>query len=181
MKRPVNYFIAFQMLAALVLLGACNREPANDSPSTATAPTANPSASDAPVPGQPTAEASGESAMTGTIADMGGPEWKLDSYADGESVPADIRITLAVGGEQISGHSGCNRYMGSIKNGEAPGGISIGPLALTRMACPPPQDAAEKRYTKALQAATSFEVRDGRLIVTYQDGETRRQLLYSRA
>jgi heat shock protein HslJ len=129
----------------------------------------------------PAAPAAAPSVMTATIADLGGPEWKLESFSESEAVPAAVTITLAVGGEQISGNSGCNRYMGSIKNGDGPGKIVIGPLAGTRMACPPPQDQAEARYTKALQYATSFVIQDGRLQIAYQDGDTTHTLTYTRA
>ena len=130
-------------------------------------------------PGQPAPVVS-PAALTGTIADLGGPEWKLERFSEADAVPADIVITLAVGGEQLSGRGGCNRYMGSIKNGDAPGKIAVGPLAMTRMACEPALDAAEQRYTKALQQATSFVIQDGRLTITYPDGESTQTLIYSR-
>lgn len=161
--------LAFSLvLIAGSMSGCTKQEPA-------TTPTEQPAAA---APADP---AAAQSAMTGTIADLGGPEWRLESFSQSEAVPAAITITLAVGGEQISGTSGCNRYMGSIKNGDAPGKIVIGPLAGTRMACPPPQDQAEARYTKALQHATSFVIQDGRLQIAYQDGETTHTLTYTRA
>jgi heat shock protein HslJ len=168
----VNRFCAFALITTSVLSamsGCTKQEP------TATPP-AQPESAAAPAESAAT-----PSTLTGTVADLGGPEWKLESFSESEMVPSGVTITLAVAGEQLSGNSGCNRYMGSIKNGDAPGKIAIGPLAGTRMACPPPQDQAEARYTKALQHATSFVIQDGRLMIAYQDGDATHTLTYTRA
>lgn len=119
-------------------------------------------------------------ASTGAIADLMGPQWKLERYAIDDPVPADVNITLAVNVDQLSGHAGCNRYMGSVSNGDGPGKLVIGPLALTEMACVPPAAAAETRYMAALQRANAFSVRGRRLTLTYADGDTTRALIYTR-
>lgn len=165
--------VASRLLAfGLILTGVASSMSGCTKPEPATTPTDQPA-----VPADP---ASGSSAATGSIADLGGPEWRLESFSESEAVPADVTITLAVGGEQISGNSGCNRYMGSIKNGDVPGQIVIGPLAGTRMACAPSQNEAEARYNTALQHATSFAIQDGRLLISYQDGDSTKTLTYSR-
>lgn len=119
-------------------------------------------------------------APSGKILDMMGPEWKLQSFDADQPVPADIRITLAVSVGKLDGNGGCNRYMGSIDNGAAPGQLLIGPLAFTEMACAQAANEAEMRYLRALQHARTFAVQDGRLQVGYMDGETARTLTYSR-
>ncbi|HEY5810367.1 MAG TPA: META domain-containing protein, partial [Povalibacter sp.] len=117
------------------------------------------------------AEPASASSLTGTIADLGGPSWKLESFDASDPVPEGVLITLALEGERVSGQGGCNRYMGSIRNGDGPGKIAFGPLAMTKMACEPPLDAAETRYSGALQQATSFSVEGRKLLIHYTQGD----------
>jgi heat shock protein HslJ len=51
----------------------------------------------------------------------------------------------------VIGHSGCNRFNGRYS--ESQGKIEIGPLAMTRMACPPPLMKIEATFSQALEAA----------------------------
>jgi heat shock protein HslJ len=53
---------------------------------------------------------------------------------------------------------GCNRMIGKAEiHGKT---IIFGPMAMTRMACPPPLDDIETKYAAALEAARTFR-RDG--------------------
>lgn len=162
-------------LGLVCVMSACGRK-TTDGPDPASV--AQPSA---PV-AEPAAQPQSESlpASTGTIADLMGPQWKLESYGDADPVPPDVDITLAVNADKLSGQGGCNRYMGSVANGDGPGKLVIGPLAATKMACAPSADAAEMRYMTALQQASAFSVRGSQLVLTYADGETIRKLVYTR-
>jgi heat shock protein HslJ len=60
---------------------------------------------------------------------------------------------------QGSGSTGCNRFTGRYElTGET---LTFGPLAATRMACPPPQMEQESRVFDLLQAVRGFDITDG--------------------
>lgn len=101
-------------------------------------------------------------------ADLAGSEWR----------PTEIGGTAWTGSEafvrfegegRLAGDSGCNSFFGKYRlDGEA---IEIGPLAMTRKACPEPVMAAETALLQALEGATGF-LRDGtRLTLSDQGGE----------
>lgn len=167
MKRAasVSCMIGIAMFAA-----ACSKAPA---PPVA-APAAESPAAPASQPEMPAGATS--------IADLGGPSWTLQSFDQDDPVPEGVTIMLTVDGGtgSVSGQGGCNRYMGSVSNGDAPGTLKFGPLAMTRMACAPPADQAESRYAAALQNASSFEVAGGTLKIHYADGDRSRTLTYRR-
>lgn len=56
---------------------------------------------------------------------------------------------------RVSGHAGCNRFMGSYN--ENGGGLSIGPLGMTRMMCPPADMERERAFSQILQNTRSFK------------------------
>lgn len=70
----------------------------------------------------------------------------------------------------MSGFGGCNRYTGQVEE-KAPGAIAIGPLAVTKMACPPPAMDVESRYFAALAQVTQYRVAGSRLVLSGPSGE----------
>jgi heat shock protein HslJ len=69
----------------------------------------------------------------------------------------------AVFGEdgRLAGRAGCNRYVGPfLADGPT---LSIGPLATTRMACPPPVMEQEAAYLAALARTTTARIDGDRL------------------
>jgi len=144
-------------VALLCLLNACARKPATESDPAATS-----------------------GAATATIATIAGPQWRLESFDTSEPAPGELHITIAVEGERLSGHAGCNRYIGPIRNGERSGTLSIGPLARTRMDCAPTAATVEARYLRALQHSTSFSVEGSKLQISYVDDDRTRTLTYAR-
>lgn len=145
--------------AMLGLLSGCARESA-EPPAPAAEPAPSATVTAAPV-----------------LADLNGTQWKLVSFTASDAVPADVTVTFSVQDNQVSGTSGCNRYTGSIAEVE-PGRITIGPLAGTRMACPPPQQDVEDRYLKALQQVSGWSLADGVLTLAYQQDDTEQFLSY---
>lgn len=105
------------------------------------------------------------------LGDLAGSEWLVRDFA-GVPVAVEAWIRFEDDG-RVFGHSGCNRFTGR-REGKAHA-LSLGPLAMTRMACPDPQSTVELAFMKALEAtaeavATSrllalFDAR-GRLLVT---------------
>jgi heat shock protein HslJ len=54
---------------------------------------------------------------------------------------------------RISGSTGCNRLTGTYQlDGKA---LKFSPLAMTKMACPPPLDAQERAFIQAINATAS--------------------------
>lgn len=98
--------------------------------------------------------------------------WQLTSgTVSGEPIPIldSHPITIVFDGEQVSGTASCNGYGGSYDlSGSA---ISFGNLAMTEMACDPPETMeAEGRYAQGLMAVTTVAI-DGDLILTGPDVE----------
>jgi putative lipoprotein len=96
--------------------------------------------------------ASQESAM----ASLAGSSWLVQDI-DGRSVAPDLQTTVAFGEDgTVAGTGGCNRFTGGA--GVGAGTIAVGPLASTRMACPPAVMDQERRFFDAMARAASWSV-----------------------
>jgi heat shock protein HslJ len=86
--------------------------------------------------------------------------------------PAPERYTLELAANgRLLVQADCNRGTGSFRIGE--GTIAFGPIATTRMACPP--GSLDARYLADLQRAAAFFVQDGSLhLVLPEDAGTMR-------
>lgn len=80
---------------------------------------------------------------------------------------AKTTLTLAPDGA-VSGSGGCNRYRGTAQIAGA--AISFGPLAATRMACPPALMSQEAKFFGILAAARSWRVDAARRKLELIDG-----------
>jgi len=78
----------------------------------------------------------------------------------GTAAPERYTLELQSGGVALV-RADCNRGRGSYEISE--GRIKFGPIATTRMACPP--GSLDSRYLKDLERATTFFVEDGRLFL----------------
>jgi lactoylglutathione lyase len=101
-----------------------------------------------------------------TVAD--GTEWKLEG-SEGQ--------TLVFENGRIAGHAGVNRYAGeyTLRGGE----LTLGPLAVTRMAGPPAAMESERRYLDALGRAARAAVQEGTLVLA--DGEGNEVLRFAQS
>jgi heat shock protein HslJ len=70
---------------------------------------------------------------------------------------------------RVAGSTGCNRYTGAYTLDR--GALSLGPLAATLMACPPPRDAVERAYVAALGRVTEWRVGRGELALLDASGD----------
>jgi heat shock protein HslJ len=102
-----------------------------------------------------------------SLQTLAGTEWVLRAWDVDEPAAAGAEVTLTYGGGVFAGRSGCNRYTAPATAGDVPGAVTVGPLAVTRMACPGPQSAVEARFLKQLRGAKTFGFRLGRLAVSY--------------
>jgi para-nitrobenzyl esterase len=105
---------------------------------------------------------------------LAGTEWVLRAWDVDEPAAAAAEVTLTYGGGVFTGRSGCNRYTAPAKAGDVPGAVTVGPLAVTRMACPELQSAVEARFLGQLRDTRTFGFRLGRLALSYERAGGRR-------
>ncbi len=96
--------------------------------------------------------------VLGGGAALTGISWRPITLGN-EAIPEDsgIFVSFAVDGG-IKGRGGCNNFFGSLEQTES--GIEIGPLGVTRMACPPPIMNRESVFLEALQKTRDFQAND---------------------
>jgi heat shock protein HslJ len=83
-----------------------------------------------------------------------GATWRAEAIG-GNAPPAGAEVTLEIAGGNASGSAGCNRYTGAARL--AGNGLSLGPLAATRMACAEPLMAVEQAFLDALARTTRYD------------------------
>lgn len=113
-------------------------------------------------------------AASPVFSTLEGTSWQLVEIqsmddSQGTAKPRDLtKYTISFGKDgRMSGQFDCNRGMGPWKNeiSNATGGsLAIGPLAVTRMLCPPP--SLGERLVQQLGNVRSFTVRDGKLYMS---------------
>jgi putative lipoprotein len=97
-----------------------------------------------------------------------GTRWIARTVA-GRTVPEAVAVSLEFPEPgRVAGRSGCNRYSGPI--GVIDGRLVIGPLAMTRMACPPPQSEFETLFVAAAEKAERL-ARDNSALVLFASGQ----------
>jgi heat shock protein HslJ len=111
---------------------------------------------------QPTPEAGGS---------LAGREWSLTSLggapAEAGNGGKPATLTFSDAGNRVSGFAGCNQLAGTY---EAKGdSLRIGPLALTRMACPSGMEL-ETKFGAALDATRSYRITGNRLDLVGETG-----------
>jgi heat shock protein HslJ len=108
-------------------------------------------------------------AQAGEAAAVLAGEWRLDRLMGApDSDPAKSEFRLQADGA-FSATVGCNRVFGRAKiEGDK---ARFGPVATTRMACPPPLDAREAGFLAALEAARGFRLEGERLALLNEKGE----------
>jgi heat shock protein HslJ len=80
---------------------------------------------------------------------------------------------------KVVGFGGCNRYTGALKE-TSPGVIAVGPLAMTKMACPPPASELEDRFITRMNKVQGYTFVGGQLALNWADKEARGSLLFAR-
>lgn len=104
----------------------------------------------------------------GNPADLLSGDWTATTL-NGAPLPADAEVTLSFADGRIAGKSACNRYSGpATLTGE---GLTLGPLAATKMACLAALMETEQATFAAFSRVTTFDITaEGALILT--DGST---------
>jgi heat shock protein HslJ len=123
--------------------------------------------------------ASSEVQGTLSLADVKGVTWRLSRLGQNERIPEGVKVTAVFGDGRVSGSGGCNRYSAAVVETDT-GGISIGPAASTKMACPGPAEGFEDKYFSALQAANRFGFLLGNLVLHNGKGDARETMIFER-
>jgi copper homeostasis protein (lipoprotein) len=103
-----------------------------------------------------------------------GTDWQLHRLEDGQkpALPAagaqPVQLRLDPDSDRVSGSGGCNRLMGGFEL-EGPK-LRFLPLASTRMACPDPQMAFERRFFNAVELVRGWRIEGGNLLLLDADG-----------
>lgn len=92
---------------------------------------------------------------------LAGAEW---GFGEG-----DKRFIQFGGDGRVSGHAGCNRFGGSYN--EDGGKLSFGPIAMTKMMCPPADMERERELTELLQNTRQFEATHRKLTLYSGSGK----------
>ena len=96
--------------------------------------------------------------VTGTVATEAVSSVPMDSPAS---------ITIADDGT-VAVNTGCNTGSGSVEIGED--NLTFGPIATTKMACPPEQTALEASVLSVLQGEVAYEIDGSNLSLRSGDG-----------
>lgn len=91
---------------------------------------------------------------------IAGIDWRITALG-GQPLPPEardpvLRFEAGHDGATFAASAGCNRFAGTARiEGD---GLSFGPARATRMACPPPLDAAEAALAAALGETARWEI-----------------------
>lgn len=105
-------------------------------------------------------------------ATLDGTTWRLAMFQSNDDATGTLRpanadsFTMAFGKDgQVAAKLDCNRGTGPWRaepaTGSSSGSINIGPLATTRMMCPP--DPVGDRLARDVDTLRSYRLQDGRL------------------
>jgi len=115
-----------------------------------------------------TAQAPSQAAGPSTSPGLQGTSWQLVKFQGGDSktlVPDDgAKYTIEFGASgQLTARIDCNRGRGSWSSG-GPSQLQLGPLALTRAACPP--GSLHDQIVKQWSNVRSYVLKDGHLFLS---------------
>lgn len=91
---------------------------------------------------------------------------------NGKPLAAGVVITLALDDGRIAGRSACNRYTGPYAIDTQARSLTVtGPVAGTRMACPPEVMEVENTFNTLLPKITAYRVDAGPVLVIFAQGD----------
>jgi heat shock protein HslJ len=98
--------------------------------------------------------------------------WSIAAI-DGEAIPPSDAYHLQFGTDgRVSGQAGCNRFSGPYT--EVDDAITMGPFAVTRMACPEPRMTHERKVLEFLSGLVRSSRPDARTMTLTRDGHSLR-------
>jgi heat shock protein HslJ len=113
--------------------------------------------------------AGGEDTSEADTVTLEGPQWALVSGIDLEIEDPASAPSATFDGGGVSGRAICNSYASAYTvEGSS---LHVQPVALTRIACPPPGPALEDAFFDALEGVGSWEIEDDELVLMDADGD----------
>lgn len=116
----------------------------------------------------------GDTTMTLTEREVADPDrplegtrWVLDGITTGDavsSVPAGVTAALTIANGRMDVEAGCNRGGAAVSSNAST--LSIGPMALTKMACPGDAMAVEGAMTSVLSGDVAYAIEADVLTIT---------------
>lgn len=104
-------------------------------------------------------------------ADLVGTTWRLTHLDWEEPLPAGIEASVSFRVDAIHGSSGCNAFGAPMKT-VGPQSIEVGPISITRRACPPPRMEIEHALLERLRDVDRFSFLMEALVLSYDhEGE----------
>jgi heat shock protein HslJ len=97
-----------------------------------------------------------------------GTPWVLESGSGGITPPEGVALSALFDAGSLSGSAGCNRFTASYTVDAS--AMSIGTIATTQIACPPPLDVVEQAYLAALGKVAAWTVDAGALVLSDSGG-----------
>jgi heat shock protein HslJ len=97
-----------------------------------------------------------------------GGKWRIVAVSGAEALDAS-RTHAEFAGDRFASTVGCNRIFGRPAIAESQ--LSFGPMASTRMACPPPLDGVERQYLAALQDVSAYRLEGSTLVFLNAAGD----------
>lgn len=102
------------------------------------------------------------------VPQLEGVTWIAEDIA-GRGVIDNLQSTLRLEQGRAAGLAGCNRYTGAA---QAEGGrLRFGPMAATRMMCPPAVMDQEHRFLEAMQSVASYSFAGSLLELRNESGQ----------
>lgn len=115
-----------------------------------------------------------------SMRDLEGTVWVLDHLAWNEPAPAEPVVTVEFSGETISGDGFCNRFFAGVAE-PVPTELTIGGIASTKRACPPPRDELERSFLDALRHVRQYRFLAGRLALSWEKDGVYETMLFTPA
>jgi heat shock protein HslJ len=110
-----------------------------------------------------------EGATVAEPMSLEGVQWALVSGIDLETEDAASAPSATFDSGGVAGRAICNSYASTYTvDGSS---LDVQPVALTRMACPPPGDALEDAFFDALEGVRSWAIEDDELVLMDGDGD----------
>jgi heat shock protein HslJ len=91
-----------------------------------------------------------------------------------QSNKREPHFVLSAEGNRVQGSTGCNRLSGSFEQG--PDSFRFKQMITTKIGCPPPVNALERSFLKALEATTAVRISGNTLELKDAAGKVRMSL-----
>ena len=117
--------------------------------------------------------ACGDDSDSTSAAPLEGTRWEVVATVSGDEatpVPDGVTASLTIVDGTAAVEAGCNTGTGTVQVGDDQ--LEFGPLAITLMACSPPQSDVEAVVLTTLSGTVDYALEDDELTLRREDGTT---------